>query len=121
MKKIITLAGAISFATLFAQPAGAISYQCTTASYYGHGDGYENGITASGERLRSDALSTAHRSLPFGTKLLVKNQANGRSVVVRVNDRGPFVAGRDLDLNYGAFAKIAPVSQGVAKVCYSII
>jgi rare lipoprotein A len=49
----------------------------------------------------------------------VTNQANGKSVVVRVNDRGPFVGGRDLDLSYGAFVAIAPPGQGVANVCYT--
>jgi rare lipoprotein A len=57
--------------------------------------------------------------LPFGTKLKVTNQANGKSVVVRVNDRGPFVGGRDLDLSYGAFVAIASPGQGVANVCYA--
>ena len=54
--------------------------------------------TANGERVRSDALTAAHRTLPFGTKVRVTNVGNGRSVVVRVNDRGPFVRGRIIDL-----------------------
>ena len=97
---------------------------CTTASYYGtpgDGFGYRSGqmTTSSGERFYPEKFTTAHRSLPFGTRLRVTNQSNGKSVIVRVNDRGPFVAGRSLDLSYGAFTKIASSSQGVASVCYS--
>jgi len=114
-------AGAFALSAFAAQPAYAIFPKCTYASYYGHGDGFESGITASGERLKKNSATTAHRSLPFGTKLRVTNPANGQSVIVRVNDRGPYIAGRNLDLNYGAFIKLAPASQGVAKVCYSII
>jgi rare lipoprotein A len=91
---------------------------CSSASHYGVGDGYHGQTTASGERYNAYDVSTAHRYLPFGTRLLVTNQSNGRSVVVRVNDRGPFVGGRDLDLSYGAFSKIASPSQGVASICY---
>lgn len=92
---------------------------CTSASHYGVGDGYHGQTTANGERFNAYGLSTAHRSLPFGTRLRVTNQANGKSVIVRVNDRGPFVGGRSLDLSYGAFASIARPGQGVARVCYS--
>lgn len=94
---------------------------CTLASHYGIGDGYHGQITANGERFNAYGHSVAHRSLPFGTKLRVTNQSNGKSVIVRVNDRGPYVGGRSLDLSYGAFSKIASVSQGVATVCYTRI
>jgi rare lipoprotein A len=92
---------------------------CTLASHYGIGDGYHGQTTANGERYNAYGKSVAHRWLPFGTKLRVTNQRNGRSVIVRVNDRGPFVGGRDLDLSYGAFSSIASPGQGVASVCYS--
>ncbi len=59
---------------------------------------YDYGRTASGEHVRSGALTAAHRSLPFGTMVRVTNNSNGRSVVVRINDRGPFVKGRVIDL-----------------------
>lgn len=68
--------------------------------------------------MRPSAMTTAHRNLPFGTRLLVTNQLNGKQVIVRVNDRGPFDYDRVLDLSSGAFAKIAPIGQGVADVCY---
>ena len=92
---------------------------CSLASHYGVGDGYHGQIAANGERFDAYGLTTAHKYLPFGTKLRVTNQSNGRSVIVRVNDRGPFIAGRSLDLSYGAFSKIASPGQGVANVCYS--
>ena len=92
---------------------------CSLASHYGVGDGYHGLTTANGERYNAYGHSTAHRSLPFGTRLKVTNQSNGKSVIVRVNDRGPFVGGRDLDLSYGAFSSIASPSRGVTSVCYS--
>ena len=94
---------------------------CSTVSHYGVGDGYHGRITASGEKFNAYGLSTAHRNLPFGTKVLLTNPANGKQVTVRVNDRGPFVRGRVFDLSYGAFSQIAPPSQGVATVCYARI
>lgn len=92
---------------------------CSLASHYGVGDGYHGQTTANGERYNAYGHSTAHRSLPFGTRLKVTNQTNGKSVIVRVNDRGPFVGGRSLDLSYGAFTKIASPGQGVANVCFT--
>ena len=72
--------------------------------------------TASGERLHPDSLTCAHRSYPFGTKLKVYNPANGRSVIVRVTDRGPFVRGRIIDLSWRAAKELDIISQGVAVV-----
>ena len=73
-------------------------------------------ITASGERMNPSALTAAHRSLPFGTQVRVKNLRNGRSVVVRINDRGPFTGGRIIDLSKAAAAKLGMISAGTAKV-----
>lgn len=102
-------------------PVQAIARACGPASFYGLGDGFAGRTTANGERMNPQAMTTAHRSLPFGTRLLVTNQANGRQVTVRVNDRGPAIPGRILDLSSGAFSKLAPASQGVANVCYQRI
>jgi rare lipoprotein A len=77
--------------------------------------------TASGERMNPSKLTAAHRSLRFGTKLKVTNRRNGRAVVVRINDRGPFIRGRVLDLSRAAAHEIGMVSSGTAKVCYQII
>lgn len=72
--------------------------------------------TASGERLHHDSLTCAHRTYPFGTMLKVYNPANGRSVVVRVTDRGPFARGRIIDLSWRAAKELDIISQGVAMV-----
>lgn len=72
--------------------------------------------TASGERLHHDSMTCAHRKLPFGTLLRVTNQKNGRQVVVRVNDRGPFGRGRIVDLSWGAAKVIGMLESGVVPV-----
>ena len=72
--------------------------------------------TASGERLHHDSMTCAHRTYPFGTQLNVTNLGNGRSVVVRVNDRGPFVRGRIIDLSHGAARELDMIRQGIADV-----
>ena len=78
---------------------------------------YDGGRTASGERASPSALTAAHRTLPFGT--LVRVTYQGRSVVVRINDRGPFVKGRDLDLSEGAARRIG--LPGVGRVTIEVI
>lgn len=97
----------------------AFSRQCSEASFYGYQDGFAWQTMANGQPMNPHALTTAHRSLPFGTRLRVVNQDNGRSVVVTVTDDGPYVGGRALDLSYGAFRRIASASQGVARVCFA--
>ena len=72
--------------------------------------------TANGERLHHDSLTCAHRTYPFGKYLKVTCQGNGRSVIVRVNDRGPFVRGRIVDLSWGAARELGILSQGLARV-----
>jgi rare lipoprotein A len=81
------------------------------ASYYSSGH-----RTASGERFNPNGFTAAHRSLPFGTRLQVTNLRNGRSVVVRVNDRGPFVRGRGLDLARGAAFAIGMYGVGPVRI-----
>ncbi len=90
--------------------------QCGKASWYSAGS-----KTASGERMNASALAAAHRSLPFGTKVRVENLANGRSVVVRINDRGPFIGGRVIDLTRGAAEQIGMVHSGVARVKVTVV
>jgi rare lipoprotein A len=79
---------------------------------------YSGGRTASGEAMNAQAMTAAHRTLPFGTHVTVVNNTNGRSVVVRINDRGPFVRGRVIDLSPAAahaigISGLAPVSLSV--------
>lgn len=87
-----------------------------TASWYG--PGFAGRRTASGEVFDPGALTAAHKTLPFGTRLLVRNPDNGRSVWVRVNDRGPYAGGRDLDLSQGAAEAIG--LGGVGQVIVRI-
>jgi rare lipoprotein A len=84
------------------------------ASFYGKS--HEGKRTASGKVFAQGALTAAHRSLPFGTKLRVTNLRNGNSVIVEVADRGPFRRGRIVDVSYAAAEKLGFVSQGVARV-----
>jgi len=94
-------------------------YQIGIASYYGRD--FHNRSTASGEMYDMFAFTCAHRTLPFGTRIKVTNLENGRWVIVRVNDRGPFVEGRILDLSYAAARKIGLVASGTAKVKIEIV
>ena len=91
---------------------------CGLASWYG--PGFEGRRTASGQVFDSQALTTAHRTLPLGSRIIVTNPANGKSVRVLVNDRGPWHGDRRLDLSHGAFSRVAEASQGVAKLCFSL-
>jgi len=77
--------------------------------------------TASGEQMNPSLMTAAHRDYRFGTKLRVTNKRNGRSVIVRINDRGPFTKGRILDLSKAAAAQIGMISAGHAPVCYERI
>ena len=84
------------------------------ASFYA--DKFQGRLTANGERFNQRAQTAAHKRLPFGTKVRVTNIANSKSTVVRINDRGPFVSGRVIDLSKSAFRRIASTRQGVIKV-----
>ena len=100
--------------TLLTLTAPSLADSVGVASYYGKEMGGRR--TANGERFNPAGLTAAHRSLPFGTKLQVTNLRNGKSVVVRVTDRGPFLRGRVIDLSYGAAKAVGMVSSGTAKV-----
>ena len=84
------------------------------ASFYA--DSYNGKKTASGEIYQSSELTAAHKKLPFGTKVKVTNLDNGKTVKVRINDRGPFIAGRIIDLTRAAAKKIDMINDGVVKV-----
>jgi rare lipoprotein A len=81
------------------------------ASFYSY-----TGRTASGETARRGELTAAHRTLPFGTRVRVTDVKNGRSVVVRINDRGPFIRGRIIDVSHAAASELGMLSRGVAQV-----
>jgi rare lipoprotein A (peptidoglycan hydrolase) len=88
-----------------------------TASWYG--PGFAGNPTASGEPFRPGAMTAAHKSLPFGTRLLIRNPDTGRSVWVRINDRGPYVGGRQLDLSRGAAEAIGLAGVGEVIVSFA--
>lgn len=89
------------------------------ASWYG--PGFHGRRTANGERYNQHSLTAAHKSLPFGTQVLVTNLVTGRSVMVRINDRGPFVRGRVIDLSAGAAKAIGVYGSGTAPVALEIV
>lgn len=110
----------VAAATITLSMAGAneatAKSQCGRASWYAL-----HSRTASGEKMNPALMTAAHRSLPFGTRVRVTDARTGRMAVVRVNDRGPFVKGRIIDLSKAAAAKLGMIRAGHAKVCVDII
>ena len=89
------------------------------ASFYGRR--FHGRRTANGERFNMNALTAAHKTLPFGTRVRVTNARNGRSVTVRINDRGPFIRGRTIDLSRAAAREIGMISRGHARVTLEVV
>lgn len=112
VRAFFTAAAAVAF---FHQAVPAMA-QCGKASWYAL-----HSRTASGERMSPDARTAAHRTLPFGTMVRVDNLRNGRSVVVRINDRGPFIRSRVIDLSRGAAREIGLIGSGVDRVRLSVV
>ena len=105
--------------TPFARPNNAASTQIASqgvASFYTEGQ-----MTASGEKFDTHDLTAAHPTLPFGTRLRVTNVTTGRSVTVRVNDRGPYVPGRVVDVSHSAANALGMVQSGIAKVKLDVV
>ena len=107
------------FAALLALSPMAAHAECGQASYYG--PGLHGGVTANGERFNAGGLTAAHPWYPMGTWVRVTNRNNGRSVQVRINDRGPYAGGRIIDVAEGAAVRIGLHSTGVAPVCIARI
>lgn len=107
---VAIMAGAMTALIGFSGLAEAKS-QTGMASYYKRGK-----RTANGERFNPNDYTAAHRTLPFGTRVLVTNLKNGKSVIVRINDRGPFIRSRVIDLSLGAARVVNLTGSGVAKV-----
>ncbi|WP_420407643.1 septal ring lytic transglycosylase RlpA family protein [Hoeflea sp.] len=103
-------------AGLFSSATAEAGQSCGHASWYAL-----TSITASGERMDPAKLTAAHPRLRFGTRVEVVNPKNGRSVVVRINDRGPFIKGRIIDVSKAAAHELGMVRSGVAKVCYRVV
>jgi rare lipoprotein A len=110
----VKIAGLLLAAALVATATGpsAAARQCGRASWYAL-----TSRTASGERMNPEAMTAAHRTLPFGSKVRVTHVGTGKSVVVRINDRGPFTRGRILDLSKAAARELGFIQAGHAEVC----
>lgn len=109
--RALLLTTPILLAGLSAEASASAFSQCGKASWYKLG-----GTTASGERSNPNGLTAAHRTLPFGTLVKVTNLANGKTVTVRINDRGPFAKGRVIDVTYAAAKELGFVRKGVTRV-----
>lgn len=106
-------------ADVFASAALSVYKNSAVASYYA--DKYHGRKTSNGEVFNMYDLTAAHKTLPFNTKVKVTNLSNGKSVIVRINDRGPFVKGREIDLSKAAAVKIGMIKSGTAKVSLEIV
>jgi len=114
IRKIVVVAAVVTglMCTVTASMAGD---QCGGASWYG--PGFHGKKTASGERYNQNAMTAAHKTLPFGTIVKVTDQTTGKSVKVTINDRGPFHKGRIIDLSRAAADRLGTYDDGVGKVC----
>lgn len=111
--KVILIVAALTSALAVAQTKSATSEGVVCSYYSRHHDGH---ITAGGKKFNSNALTAAHRTYPMGTKLKLTNTANDKNVEVVVNDRGPFVKGREISVTRRAARELGFVKQGLAKV-----
>jgi rare lipoprotein A len=114
MRRVKRIYAAVLLAAAFVLGCQQAYAECGIASHYSSGT-----RTANGERYNHMGVSAAHKTLPFGTRVVVRNQRTGRSITVRINDRGPFVAGRIIDLSTGA--KSALGMDGLASVCLDVV
>ena len=113
----IALSAGILFLSVLPNASQAASEPaCGTASWY-----QLTSRTASGEFANPSKMTAAHKSMKFGSKIEVQNMSNGKKVIVRINDRGPFIKGRVLDLTRAAAGKLGFVNAGTTKVCYKIV
>ncbi|WP_237164781.1 septal ring lytic transglycosylase RlpA family protein [Paraurantiacibacter namhicola] len=101
------------------EPRSGRSLGMGVASYYGAR--FAGRLTANGERFNPREMTAAHKTLPFGTRVRVTNPRNGKSVIVRINDRGPFIRGRTIDLSRGAAEEIGIVRAGHGRVAMEIV
>ncbi len=108
------LATTVCFAVLFLSSCSPKLSERGVASYYA--DKFKGRKTANGETFRQYKMTAAHKTLPFGTKVRVKNLKNGRTVKVRINDRGPFVKGRIIDLSKKAARRLGMINDGISEV-----
>ena len=116
---LLFLVGCSSHKNYTSQPDLLDYSESGKASYYSAK--YQNRKTASGERFNNRLMTAAHKSLPFGTQVIVTNMINGKTVVVTINDRGPYVKGRIIDLTQSAFSKIENIDKGLVEVNIRVV
>ncbi len=109
MQKCIPIVAVCSLFTMGFVPQDDV--HTVTASYYQSGE-----VTANGEKFKPMGMTAAHRRYKFGTMLSVRNKDTGKAVIVRINDRGPYIDGRSLDLSRGAAEALGMVEAGLAQV-----
>ena len=97
----------------------ATIYDYALTSYYA--DYFHGRQTANGETFDMHGISVAHKTLPFGTVVKFYNPKNGRTVVARINDRGPYIEGREFDLSYGAAAELGMIEDGVVELGFAVM
>lgn len=114
VKSFVLVAAALALAAIVPETASA---QCGIASWYG--PKFHGRRTANGEVYNMHGVSAAHKGLPLGSRVRVTHQKTGRSIVVRINDRGPYIAGRIIDLSAGAKAQLG--MGGLAPVCIEVL
>lgn len=121
--KTMTKAAMLAALLAFSAPVSTLSAFAETssgiASWYG--PGFQGRPTASGEAFDTHELTAAHKTLPFGTRVRVTNLSNGASVVVRINDRGPYHGGRVIDLSQAAANRIGMIPAGTARVKIEVL
>lgn len=122
MKSVFTI---LLLTSLMVLGGASVYNNDTTASGSGkaswYGGKFHGKLTASGEVYNMNELTAAHKTLPFGTKVKITNKNNGKSVIVEVNDRGPFIKSRVFDLSKAAFAEIGNINQGIMTIEYEIL
>ena len=117
IKHIVVAAALVVGSLSFTTGQSLAADQCGTASWYG--PGFHGKKSASGETYNQNAMTAAHKTLPFGTRLKVTNEKTGKSVTVKINDRGPYHGGRVIDLSKAAATQLGIVKAGTGKVCFT--
>src|SRR3989449_5851907 len=121
LHRLIVIAAVLLFGAMPARADSPLAEAATTGHASWYGDEFARRPTASGERFDPDKLTGAHRTLPLGTRVRVTNLVNGRSVMVTINDRGPYMRRREIDLSYGAARVLGMVRRGVARVRIELV
>ena len=121
MNKLLTKYIILALLVAFSAPAYAKNKKVQIGKGSWYGKRFQGRLTANGERYNMYAYTAAHKTLPFNTIVKVTNLKNNRSITVRINDRGPYVKGRIIDLSYLAAKKLGYVNKGVAKLKVKVL